>query len=218
MQIHVIGSFVFIFSWIACLFQFFYLQRYSRETNRRGLAAGETARNILDAHGLAQAVVDYTAPERMTRGSQVKKLYLPKRIYESASLYAAARAGHETVIMIESPVSYLPLKQKWAVTGWTSVAAWVSMIAAFYAPLAYLGYLSSFLFTAAFLSAIFFVPREWETAEKANEFLRMTECFEVDELMKIKNILRGIRLESLALIFKAPFKLIGAMMGKNDGF
>jgi Zn-dependent membrane protease YugP len=218
MQIHVIGSFVFIFSWFVCFCQWFYLKRYSTENNRRGLAAGEIARQLLDSHGYAHAVVDFVPPSRTPRDAEVKKMYLPKPVFESASLYAIARAGHETVLMIESPIAFLPLKKRWKLISCLSWGAWAFLAASFYGPLISLSFASSFLFTAAFLAAIFFVPGEWETAERASELLKKTACFEIDEQAKLKNILRGIRLESLALILKAPFKPITSMMRKSDGF
>jgi Zn-dependent membrane protease YugP len=218
MQIHVIGSFAFIFSWFVCLFQFAYLKRYSRESNRKMLASCEVARAILDSQGLAHAVVDFVPSGRPSRDTEVKKLFLPKPVFESSSLYAAARAGHEAVLMIEAPASFLPLKSKWMIVTCLSSAAWVFMLAGFYGPLTPFGFMGSFFFTLAFLAAICFVPREWENAEKAYELLKKTDFFEVDELMKIRNILRGLRLESMALILKGPFKQIASMIGRGDGF
>lgn len=216
--IHLIGSFVFIFSILVCLFQRIYLKAYRRENGRRGVTGCEAARAILDAHGFPQAVVDFVPPAGPAKDGEVKKLYLPKKVFESTSLYAAARAGHEAVLMIESPVAFLPLKERWKMIRFFSWAAWTAMAAGFYRPMQAGRFLSSFFFSFAFLAAIFFVPNEWEIAERAYELLKKTGFYEVDELLKIKNFLRGIRLESPALIFKAPFKWLLSKMGRTDGF
>ena len=214
MQIHLIGSFVFIFSAIVCLFQWAFLRHYRKQSNRRGLNGCEAARVLLDSNGMAQTVIDFVQGSSKSQEGEIKKLFLPRPLYEGTSLYAMARSGHEAVLMIESPIVFLPLKERWRLTGFFSWAGWICSLAGLYGPFAALGFLGSFFFSVSFLAAVLFVPHEWEIAERAYDLLKKTGCFEVDELMKIKNILSGIRLESLALILKAPFEPLFKVIGK----
>ena len=214
MQIHLIGSFVFIFSAVVCIFQQFFLKPYRKQINRRGLSGCEAARALLDSHGMAQTVIDFAGRAAQPREGETKKLFLPRPLYDGTSLYAMARSGHEAVLMIESPIVFLPLKDRWRLVAFFSWAGWICSLAGLYRPLAVLGFLGSFFFSVSFLAAVLFVPHEWEIAERAYDLLKKTGCFEVDELMKIRNILRGIRLESLALILKAPFEPLFKVMGK----
>lgn len=210
MQIEVIGSFAFIVSCFAWLFQWGYLRHYKKEINRHGLTGGEAARTLCDMFGFAHAVIDFKPQDLSARKNpqQIKFLCLPKALFEGNSLYALARAGHEVVIMIESPITFLPLKKRWRIVSIFSCLAWGFLAADVLGFLPGGFILCPLLFFAAFMAALFFVPNEWEIAERVVTIYRQANILELDEVLKIKEMMAGIRLESFALIVKSPLTIL----------
>lgn len=210
MQIEVIGSFAFIFSCFACLFQQAYFRRYRKEINRENLTGSEAARAVCEALGFAQTVIDSKKQKTpMIKGpGEMKFLFLPPRIYEGKTLAALARAGHEAVLMAESPISFFPLKRCWLIITLLSCAAWFFLSAHFLTGFAGFHTFAALLFSIGFVASVFFVPEEWEIAEKVTEIYQKKHTLELDEALKIKEMMRGFRLESFALIVKAPAALL----------
>ncbi len=218
MQIEVIGSFAFIFSCFACLFQWAYLRRYRNEINRESLTSAEAARVVCEKLGFAQTVIDSKKQktEAVKGSGEMKFLFLPPYIYSGRTLAALARAGHEAVLMAESRISFLPLRKRWLLMTLLSCAAWIFMATHFLTGFASFHFFSTLLFSIGFVAGVFFVPYEWEIAEKTVEIYQKAQILQLDEVLKIKKIMYGIRLESFTLIVKAPWALLIRILKREE--
>ncbi len=218
MSFFLVASFGLLVSLFANLSQLVFIRRYGREAGRRGITGGEIARGLLDAAGLPQVVVDSSGSRKAgTESGEVKKLLLPRHIYQGQTLRGAAQAAHEVAAALKASSNLVALRTALNVIRTTSCAAWVLLIAGWLLNLHFLGALAALFYVSAFVGAICWVPAEWETSEFAYEILKKQSFFEIDELAKLKNILLGIRLEGLALVLKGPASLAREKMKGSHG-
>ena len=188
-----------------CLLQMKVLARYRHCTNRRGLMGYEVAHNLLDLSGASHIAVEKEGEGR--RGlNGGKYLLLPKAVYEGKSLLAVAEAAHQSALAAR--VNPFPRE--------TLLRVWNGFRALF--PLALLVLAVSlarpegvgakafcwFLFTPLLAGAVLDMPSQWQAGKDAFTLLKQTGHFEVDELAKLRDLLRALRWSPVTGIFQFP--------------
>ena len=182
--------------------------------SRSRITGYELARQILDRQGPTNRIAVTALPKRRGRPFQdsVEHFSLPEKIYYGSRLSEAAEALYGAVHHLESSKS--PVPPAWRPPGgslWQGAVglSWILIFTGFLFPEGnWLKALGQAVFLSAFALGLTFLPREWETAERALSFLASLEGLGVDEKVRMKKLIKTIRWSTLAGILTAPLNFI----------
>ncbi|MCM8774770.1 MAG: zinc metallopeptidase [Candidatus Omnitrophica bacterium] len=201
-------------SFLAFATEVWLIRENGRFQNRRRVTGAEIARYILDAGGFKQTIVDFPREGSQESQSGIEQLYLEKSVYEGGRLLDIAHAARTAVLKTGIPeVNFFPsisLKRRlWKVHCFLILLSWLMVI---------LGSLSSYLsgirlagfliFLVTFIVAMIDLPAEWNISHQAMVHLRNSRHFEIDEIIRLKNLMNALRLDGLAQLFKVPLSFL----------
>jgi Zn-dependent membrane protease YugP len=184
---------------------------YRKELNRRNIAGHEISRYILDQASYSQFSVDASTQSSVDQGK--KQLFLNQSLYEGTSLLAIARAAKHTVQLMHSPPSFSFSVLKHMHTA--VVAAWLFLILGGVFQGELLKLTSIFIFWLFMIFAMIDLPRQMEASKGAYYYLKQSDYFEVDELIKLGRVLTGLRFDELSQIYRAPANFLLSLIGKK---
>jgi len=186
-------------------------RKYSKVRSRKGVAACDAARRILDYNGLTNVQI-----ERM-RGNLTdhydprhKTLCLSESVYLSDSVAALGVAAHEAGHAIQDKEGYAPLRMRSAlvpVANFGSQISWIMVL---------LGFLFSFnglidigilLFSAVVLFHLVTLPVEFNASARALAALEGGGVLEADEAQHTKRVLSAAALTYVAAVLVAILQL-----------
>lgn len=173
--------------------------KYSRTLTGRGHTAAETARHILNSHGLYNVRIERVGGSLTDHyDPRGEVLRLSDTVYDSCSAAAVGVAAHEAGHAIQHAERYLPIviRQRLApVTGFASRFSWFVIMAGilFMALDALLGtYIliaGAGLFAVTTLFQLITLPCEFDASRRALSGLRETGWYSVGELSAAKKVL-----------------------------
>ena len=146
-------------------------KKFSKVPNQRRMTGAETARFILDSHGLADVPVEPVAGELTDHyDPRSRTLRLSEPVYRARSVAALGIAAHEAGHALQHAQGYAPLQARSALVPVASVGSNLGFIIVFaglilqLTPLAWAGIA---LFGAATLFALITLPVEFNASSRA---------------------------------------------------
>ncbi len=191
------------------------LRGRGRAPSRRILSGFEVARLFLDREGAGHVSIEPVSGFKLFRRAPLKQFFLERALYEGRTLLDHARAARESVAMTRAQHMIFSFDFSRRLWLWLKVLALLGWLASLLSHPGFLPAGEKFAlgaFFVLFLAALFELPLEWETSQRAYGLLKESGYFEIDELVQMRRILKGLRFEKLALIFKAPFDLAGILI------
>ena len=169
-------------------------QKFSKVPNQRRMTGAETARFILDSHGLADVPVEPVAGELTDHyDPRSRTLRLSEPVYRARSVAALGIAAHEAGHALQHAQGYAPLQARSALVPVASVGSNLGFIIVFaglilqLTPLAWAGIA---LFGAATLFALITLPVEFNASSRAMtelQTLGFVDRTEYDQNRKVLN-------------------------------
>ncbi len=186
--------------------------RYARISNSRGLTGAETARALLQQHGVYDVEVELTSG-RLTDhyDPRVKKLRLSQEIYHGNSLAALGIAAHETGHALQHNQNYAPLSFRNAIVPVAQLGSSLAL------PLLFLGLAMSLpgladLGILFFLGAVIFqivtLPVEFNASSRALAMLGDGNYLSQQELGPARAVLQAAALTYVAAAAAAIAQLL----------
>ncbi len=169
-------------------------KKYSSVPNQRRMTGAETARYILDSHGLADVPVEPVAGELTDHyDPRSRTLRLSEPVYRSTSVAALGIAAHEAGHALQHAEGYAPLQARSALVPVASIGGNFGFIVVFAGlllqlqPLAWVGIA---MFAAATLFALVTLPVEFNASSRAMaelQTLGFVDRTEYDQNRKVLN-------------------------------
>lgn len=195
------------------------MHQHRKYKSRRGLSGYEVARHLLDAGGFSQVSVQPYENQAARRGANMKQLFLKKSDCDSRTLQAISDAAKEAAVMTQNsgPNFFSELRKIfWPLMPVILLAAWASFIVGLLHPrLRGLEAAGAGIFILVFLGSMLDLPRQWEASARAHFLLRHSQNFDVDELVRLKDLLRASCLRDVSQIFRAPLSLVSKKNGRS---
>ncbi len=213
-----IGLLILALAFLAFVRQTWLYFQYKQYQGRRGLMGCEIARQVLDLSGHSQAAVQSLQPGGQGMFQDVKKLLLTEKIYHGRSLFATAQSACQAVRMTRLPDAggmafrVRLFLEALILPAWAAVFAGTAFPAA-----AFLKWPGELILGSVFFIGALDLGRDFEITREAYELLKKTDCFEKDELVKLKYLLEAAQWENAAKIFKVPFEIVSYMFEKMRG-
>ncbi len=146
-------------------------QKYSQIPNQRRMTGAETARYILDSHGLSDVPVEPIAGQLTDHyDPRSRTLRLSEPVYRSSSVAAMGIAAHESGHALQHAEGYAPLQARSAlvpVAGLGSNIGFIVLIAGVILQLTPLAWVGIALFGAGTLFALITLPVEFNASSRA---------------------------------------------------
>ena len=169
-------------------------QKFSQVPNQRRLTGAETARYILDSHGLSDVPVEPVAGELTDHyDPRSRTLRLSDPVYRSRSVAALGIAAHEAGHALQHAEGYAPLQARSAlvpVAGLGSNIGFIIVIAGVLLQLTPLAWVGIALFGAGTLFALVTLPVEFNASSRAMaelQTLGFVDRTEYDQNRKVLN-------------------------------
>jgi Zn-dependent membrane protease YugP len=159
-------------------------------------------------HGMEKVAIETSPKTGIRAQSVIPQLYLEKNLAEGKDLLSISRCALEAVFALRWPHTFLSQEVRsrlWDLLHLLIALAWILLLLSSIFPWAGGGAPIAFaIFLGVFLFSLLDLPIRWEATRQAFDFLKQSRYFDIDELVEIKNLLRGMRLEDCAQIFKTP--------------
>lgn len=192
---------------LAFLRQSWLLSQYQNFESRRRLSGCEIARQVLDLKGSSQVSVQPVKGKQ--GGARAQEMLLEEAYYEGTSLLAAAVTVRQAVEGQAAPPFRLFLKI-------LIVPSWAVVLLGFLIPaLDFLSLLGQVILGIVFILGAFDYLKGFEARREMLELLKQTGCYEPDELVKLRRLLRALQFEGLAQIVKVPYELAAGGFAKR---
>ena len=178
----------------------------------------EIARQLLDLSGHSQAAVQALQPGEQGSFQNAKKLLLTDRVYHGRSLFETAQSACQAVRMVHLPdAGGMTLRLRLFLEV-LILPAWAMIFASYFFPAAvFLKWPGEWILGGVFFIGVLDFGRDLEMTREAHELLKKTDCFERDELVKLKYLLEALQWEGAAKIFKVPFEIGSRVFAKRRG-
>ncbi len=168
--------------------------KYSQVPNQRRMTGAETARFILDSHGLSDVPVEPVSGQLTDHyDPRSRTLRLSEPVYRATSVAALGIAAHEAGHALQHAEGYVPLQVRGALVPVASIGSNLGFIVVFaglllqLTPLAWLGIA---MFGAATLFALITLPVEFNASSRAMvelQTLGFVDRTEYDQNRKVLN-------------------------------
>jgi hypothetical protein len=169
-------------------------QKFSQVPNQRRITGAETARYILDSHGLADVPVEPVSGQLTDHyDPRSRTLRLSEPVYRSNSVAALGIAAHEAGHALQHAEGYAPLQARSAlvpVAGIGSNFGFIVVIAGVILQLQPLAWVGIAMFAAATLFALVTLPVEFNASSRAMaelQTLGFIDRTEYDQNRKVLN-------------------------------
>ncbi len=201
---------ILLASFLFFLYQSWLFARDGKIQNRRGMTGYEIARQMLNGNGFSEVPVEMMKKSNHDSTPSLRQLYLSRDIYEGKTLGDIAGAAREAARLALVPSSVLPLRIQSRISFLSQAviwAAWGSYLLGFVGICPkFFDWTGIFLFILVFSLGLLRLPREWEVSEKAFHYLHQSRHFDLDEFIRLRNILGALRLSLISQIFRVPFE------------
>lgn len=202
------------------------MKKYSRVQNRRGLTGSETARRILDSHGLYNVNVEMcsgnTGDHYDPRSNTIR---LTSGVYSGASVTAVGVAAHEAGHAVQHAEGYTPIKIRSAIIPATNIGSKMAV------PLVIIGLLltrlsDAFLIVSYIgilgfaLSTIFqliTLPVEYNASHRAMKIIKENNMLYDEELGGAKKVLNAAAMTYVAALAVSLMQLLRLMLAVSGG-
>lgn len=168
--------------------------KYSKVPNQRRMTGAETARFILDSHGLSDIPVEPVAGQLTDHyDPRSRTLRLSDPVYRSTSVAALGIAAHETGHALQHAEGYAPLQARSALVPVASIGSsfgFIVVIAGVLLQLTTLAWIGIAMFAAATLFALITLPVEFNASSRAMaelETMGFVDRTEYDQNRKVLN-------------------------------
>lgn len=194
----------------------------SRVLSRRGLTAYEAVREILDANGLHNVMIEHVGGNLTDHyDPRSNVIRLSDNVYHSTSVAAIGVAAHEAGHAIQYAQGYFPIKVRNAIIPITQLGSHLAM------PLVLIGLLFNnslgWLVTAGILlytAVVFFqavtLPVEFNASHRALQILESKYMLDTDELKKAKSVLSAAAMTYVAAMLSALLSLLRLLFIANS--
>lgn len=194
----------------------------SRFINRRGITAYDAVREILDANGLHNVMIEHVSGSLTDHyDPRSNVIRLSDTVYGSSSVAAIGVAAHEAGHAIQYAQGYAPIKIRNAIIPVTQLGSHLAM------PLVLIGLLFSrslgWLVTAGILlytAVVFFqavtLPVEFNASHRALQTLESRNMLDTDELKKAKSVLSAAAMTYVAAMLSAILSLLRLLFIANS--
>lgn len=197
----------------------------SKVIARRGITAYEAVREILDANGLQNVMIEHVGGSLTDHyDPRSNVIRLSDSVYGSSSVAAIGVAAHEAGHAIQYAEGYAPIKVRNAIIPVTQLGSRLAM------PLVLLGLLfnNSFgwlitvgilLYTAVVLFQAVTLPVEFNASHRALQILESRYVLDTDELKKVKSVLSAAAMTYVAAMLSALLSLLRLLVlvnGRNN--
>ncbi|MEZ4521565.1 MAG: zinc metallopeptidase [Thermomicrobiales bacterium] len=169
-------------------------QKFSEVPNQRRLSGAETARYILDSHGLSDVPVEPVAGQLTDHyDPRSRTLRLSDSVYRSRSVAALGIAAHEAGHALQHAEGYAPLQARSALVPVASIGSnfgFIVVIAGILLQLTTLAWVGIALFAAGTLFALITLPVEFNASSRAMselETMGFVDRTEYDQNKKVLN-------------------------------
>lgn len=190
--------------------------------NRRGITAYDAVREILDANGLHNVMIEHVGGSLTDHyDPRSNVIRLSDTVYSSSSVAAIGVAAHEAGHAIQYAEGYAPIKIRNAIIPVTQLGSHLAM------PLVLIGLLFSrslgWLVTAGILlytAVVFFqavtLPVEFNASHRALQTLESRNMLDTDELKKAKSVLSAAAMTYVAAMLSAILSLLRLLFIANS--
>lgn len=194
----------------------------SRFINRRGITAYDAVREILDANGLYNVMIEHVSGSLTDHyDPRSNVIRLSDTVYSSSSVAAIGVAAHEAGHAIQYAEGYAPIKIRNAIIPVTQLGSHLAV------PLVLIGLLFSrslgWLVTAGILlytAVVFFqavtLPVEFNASHRALQTLESRSMLDTDELKKAKSVLSAAAMTYVAAMLSALLSLLRLLFIANS--
>lgn len=194
----------------------------SRFINRRGITAYDAVREILDANGLYNVMIEHVSGSLTDHyDPRSNVIRLSDTVYGSSSVAAIGVAAHEAGHAIQYAEGYAPIKIRNAIIPVTQLGSHLAV------PLVLVGLLFSrslgWLVTAGILlytAVVFFqavtLPVEFNASHRALQTLESRSMLDTDELKKAKSVLSAAAMTYVAAMLSALLSLLRLLFIANS--
>ena len=179
-------------------------EKYSRVPTRSGMSGYDSARMVLDRHGL------YNVKIEMVRGHlsdhfdpRTNVIRLSESVYQSRSAAAVGVAAHEAGHAVQYATGYAPMKLRAAIIPVTNIGSNLALPLIFvglllsYPPLAWAGVIAFSLSTVFQLVTL---PVEFNASRRAMETLDDSGSFSEEERTASRRVLSAAAMTYLAAL------------------
>lgn len=187
-------------------------KKFSRVANSSGITGAETARRILDKHGLYDVKVVPVEGELTDHYDPRKKVVsLSENIYYGKSVSSLSIAAHEVGHAIQHATKYAPLSVRASILPVASIgttAAFPLFIIGFFVASPLLMDLGIIFFSAALLFHVVTLPVEFNASSRAIAELRNGLITTDQEVYGAKKVLNAAALTYIAATLMALVQLL----------
>ena len=196
-------------------------EKYSKETNSRGLTGAEAARRVLQANGVHNVQIQQVAGDLTDHyDPKANVIRLSESVYASTSTAAVGVACHEAGHAVQYAQGYGPIKLRAAIIPITNIGSKLAM------PLILIGLLLEFfadistifvmLGVACFALSLVFqlvtLPVEFNASQRAVQTIRETQLLTDNELEGAKKTLRAAAMTYVAATAVALAQVLRLLM------
>lgn len=183
--------------------------RYSKVRSRRGITGAQTARLILDSHGLSNIRIERVAGKLSDHYEDGKKtIRLSNEVYDGISVAALGVAAHEVGHAIQYKQGYAPIRLRNAIIPFTQIGAQLSMpllilgliLASISSKLIFVAYIGLALYATVAIFQIVTLPSEFDASARAIRQLEAVNVLDRDELVGTKKVLTAAALTYVAAL------------------
>lgn len=192
--------------------------KYSHISSGRGRTGAETARRILDAHGLFDVRIEGVHGHLSDHyDPRARVLRLSESVYSSSSASAVGVAAHEVGHAIQHAEKYAPIEWRTKlvpVVNFASGFSWIAIVIGLfirYSSTILGNYVVSFgiiLFAATTLFHLVTLPCEFNASKRAIRELELTGWYSADELRMSKKVLGAAAMTYVAALAMSALQLL----------
>jgi hypothetical protein len=190
--------------------------KFSKVPNQRRLTGAETARYILDSHGLADVPVEPVAGQLTDHyDPRSRTLRLSEPVYRATSVAALGIAAHEAGHALQHAEGYVPLQARSALVPVASIGSNIGFIVVFAGlilQLTALAWVGIALFAAATLFALVTLPVEFNASSRAMAELQTLGFVDRTEYDQNRKVLNAAALTYIAGFAAAVMSLLYYVM------
>lgn len=193
--------------------------KFSRIRNYRGLTGAQTARELLDSHGLFHVPVEVISGKLTDHYDPRKKVMrLSQEVYYGDSIAAVGIAAHETGHAIQHARNYGPLVLRNSITpvvSFSSNASWILFILGIFINSTGFIDLGIILFGAVVIFQLITLPVEFDASRRALTILEDRRMLYEDEIVGARKVLSAAAMTYLAAALTAVSQLIRLILISN---
>lgn len=173
------------------------------------MTGGEAARFVLDAAGFNTVAVDCHKKITPLSVASTKQLLLSRELYEGQTLLALARGAREALFLSRTSHSFFMQYFRafaWYLLSIFIYAAWLLwLLGLTLQAWAWLAALGTGILGIVFFLGVIHVTFGWDGTSQLFSWFQKGSNLDVDELIRLKQVLEVLRFDLLAAIYIVPW-------------